>query len=101
MERDVFSLKDFVVDYVKKVAFIVNKPLILSKKEFDLLEFLVRNKNRVVSRVSLLEYVWNYNSSISSRTIDVHIYYLKKKMGDRYGRFIRSISKVGYIFVID
>jgi DNA-binding response OmpR family regulator len=70
----------------------------LTPKEFSILEFLLYNKNRAVSRFSLAEHVWgeDFDPFTMSNYIDVHIKNLRQKMGDAGAR-IRTIRGVGYI----
>ena len=67
----------------------------LTLKEYALLELLMKNKDRVFSRDTLLREVWGYDFSGESRTVDVHIRTLRAKLGD-CGGIIRTIRGVGY-----
>jgi DNA-binding response OmpR family regulator len=71
----------------------------LTPKEFSILEFLLYNKNRAVSRFSLAEHVWgdDFDPFTMSNYIDVHIKNLRHKIGDAEGDIIRTIRGVGYI----
>lgn len=71
----------------------------LTPKEFSILEFLLYNKNRAVSRFSLAEHVWgdDFDPFTMSNYIDVHIKNLRRKLGDSAGRIVRTIRGVGYI----
>lgn len=66
----------------------------LKPKEFELLAVLVRNKNIAVSRENLLKMVWGMDYLGETRTVDVHIGQLRKKLG--LGNYIKTISKMGY-----
>jgi len=57
-------------------------PITLNSKEYCLLEYLALHKNRVLSRDELLDEVWGYETSASTRTVDVHIARLRKKLGE-------------------
>jgi DNA-binding response OmpR family regulator len=70
----------------------------LTRREFELLHFLVQNKNRVVSRDRLLERVWGYDRSIETRSVDVHVGRLRSKLGT-VGRQIETVVGLGYRFV--
>lgn len=76
-------------------------PVGLSGKELELLRFLVHRRGKVVSREELLEGVWEYQPGVSSRTIDVHVAWLRHKLEDnpRDPRYIRTVRGVGYRFV--
>jgi len=73
-------------------------PLQLSRREFELLRYLVGHKNRVVSRDRLLEDVWGYNTSVETRSVDVHIGRLRTKLGVA-ARHIETVIGLGYRFV--
>jgi len=70
----------------------------LTRREFELLRYLVLNKNRVVSRDRLLERVWGYDRSVETRSVDVHVGRLRNKLGDA-GRQIETVIGLGYRFV--
>ena len=70
----------------------------LTRREFELLRYLVQNKNRVVSRDRLLERVWGYERSVETRSVDVHVGRLRGKLGDA-GRQIETVVGLGYRFI--
>ena len=70
----------------------------LTRREFELLQYLVANRNRVVSRDRLLERVWGYESPVETRSVDVHIGRLRGKLG-RAGHQIETVVGLGYRFV--
>jgi two-component system, OmpR family, alkaline phosphatase synthesis response regulator PhoP len=70
----------------------------LTRREFDLLRFLVENKNRVLSRDRLLERVWGYNRNVETRSVDVHVGRLRAKLGTA-GDQIETVVGLGYRFV--
>jgi DNA-binding response OmpR family regulator len=74
------------------------QPVRLTRREFDLLRFLVENRNRVLSRDRLLERVWGYDQSIETRSVDVHVGRLRSKLGSA-GRQIETVVGMGYRFV--
>jgi DNA-binding response OmpR family regulator len=73
------------------------KPVHLTRREFELLRFLVRNKSRVVSRDRLLEKVWGYDQSVETRSVDVHIGRLRSKLRTA-GNQIETVIGLGYRF---
>ena len=73
-------------------------PIRLTRREFELLRFLIRNRNRVVSRDRLLERVWGLTHAIDTRSVDVHIARLRAKLG-LAGRQIETLIGLGYRFV--
>ncbi|MDD4565388.1 MAG: response regulator transcription factor [Eubacteriales bacterium] len=73
-------------------------PVDLTKKEFDLLAYLMQNKGLVMSRDRLLDSVWGYNFVGETNAIDVYIRYLRAKIEEPFGeKFIQTIRGVGYI----
>jgi two-component system alkaline phosphatase synthesis response regulator PhoP len=70
----------------------------LTKREFELLRFLVENRNRVISRDRLLERVWGFERQVETRSVDVHVGRLRGKLGHA-GRHIETVIGMGYRFV--
>ncbi len=71
----------------------------LSKTEYDLCLYLMQNRNKVLTREQILEYVWGFDYYGETRVVDVYIRYLREKIDDRFGKhYIRTIRGVGYIF---
>lgn len=70
----------------------------LTRREFELLRFLVENRNRVLSRDRLLERVWGYERFIETRSVDVHVGRLRAKLGAA-GQQIETVVGLGYRFV--
>jgi two-component system alkaline phosphatase synthesis response regulator PhoP len=79
-------------------AFVDGHPVSLTLKEFELLEMLARNRGRVLKRDYLLQALWGFDSSASTRVLDVHISKLREKLGDdsTAPRFIKTVRGVGY-----
>lgn len=73
-------------------------PVRLTRREFELLQYLVHNKNRVVSRDRLLERVWGYERLVETRSVDVHVGRLRNKLRTA-GRQIETVVGLGYRFV--
>ena len=70
----------------------------LTRREFELLRFLVENRNRVISRDKLLERVWGWDDSVETRSVDVHIGRLRSKLGIA-ARQIETVIGLGYRFI--
>jgi two-component system alkaline phosphatase synthesis response regulator PhoP len=87
---------DFEQGDVKKGGVAVS----LAAKELDLLRYLVNHRGKVVSREELLEGVWEYQPGVSSRTIDVHVAWLRQKLEDNPAnpKHIHTVRGVGYRF---
>lgn len=73
------------------------KKLKLTKKEFELLAYLVRNKNIVLSRSRIVEEVWGYDYIGDTNIVDVYIRYLRSKLGPNGRNYIRTVRGVGYV----
>jgi DNA-binding response OmpR family regulator len=88
------------LDPAARIATLEGQELELSRKEFDLLAELMRNAGRVVSREDLMSKVWDVNWFGSTKTLDVHIGWLRRKLGDDPGqpRFIETVRGVGFRF---
>ncbi|TNE53566.1 MAG: response regulator transcription factor [Bacteroidetes bacterium] len=86
------------IDRDRFLVFVKGKQLVLPKKEFELLEFLMTRPGRVFSRDEIMREVWGKNVVVGERTVDVHIRKLREKLGDDY---IRTVKGVGYTFSAD
>jgi DNA-binding response OmpR family regulator len=96
----VLQVLDLQLDTVSRKVTKGGKPVELTPREFSILEFLLYNKNRAVSRFSLAEHVWgdDFDPFNMSNFMDVHIKNLRHKIGDSgHGKIIRTIRGVGYI----
>jgi DNA-binding response OmpR family regulator len=88
------------VDPGERQAYLDGQPLALTRKEFDLLAYLAARPGRVVSRRELLEEVWRQPSIGEDQTIDVHLYWLRRKLGESAAepRFLHTVRGVGIRF---
>lgn len=75
-----------------------NEPVVLPKKEFELLFFLMQNEGKVFTRESILGKIWGEDITVIERTVDVHIRKIREKIGENY---IKTLKGVGYMFVVD
>lgn len=74
-----------------------NKDIILTNKEFSLLEFLMRNKNQPISKEQIITHVWNWDSDILPNNIEVYISYLRDKVDKPFSKkLIKTVRGVGY-----
>lgn len=93
-----FTLADLCVNISTRQVFRNNDEIVLSAKEFDILEYLIRNKGVVLSREKIESHIWNFDYSGASNVIDVYIRYLRKKIDDPYDKkLIHTIRGVGYV----
>ncbi|MCR5154076.1 MAG: response regulator transcription factor [Lachnospiraceae bacterium] len=87
-----------LVDTASREVSYDGEEIILTKKEFDLLECLLRNKNVALSRDKLLSDVWDYDYMGDTNVVDVYVRYLRQKIDDKYGlRMIDTVRGVGYM----
>jgi DNA-binding response OmpR family regulator len=99
-EAEVLSAGDLQVDLARREALRRGQALVLKPKEFDLLVFLLRNRGRAFTREQLLDQVWGYDFAGDTRTVDVHVSWLRQKIEDEPAKPTRLITMrgVGYRF---
>lgn len=83
------------LDKIARKVFIDDNEIELTYKEFELLAYLIQNKGIVLSRDKIMEEIWGFDFEGESRTVDVHIAFLRQKLGS-YGGLIKTIRNVGY-----
>lgn len=100
IETDFFQFGALKVYPDRFEAFLGEESLEFTPKEFELLVYLLENKNRVLTRDQLLSAVWNYDFAGDTRIVDVHISHLRDKIEDnsRKPKFIKTIRGIGYKF---
>jgi DNA-binding response OmpR family regulator len=94
----VYHGEHLVADFEAVNISVDGTPVRLTRREFELLRYLVENRNRVLSRDRLLERVWGYDRVIETRSVDVHVGRLRSKLGAA-GRQIETVVGLGYRFV--
>jgi DNA-binding response OmpR family regulator len=95
-EAEVLRDEPLLIDPSSRKVFVDGAEVSLTRKEFDLLSYLVRSKGRVMSRERLLERVWGYRDPGETRTVDVHIRKLRMKLGPVVQERIETVVGVGY-----
>ena len=96
-EPDQLQTADLVLDLRRRRAVRDGRTIDLSPKEFALLEFLMRNQGRVVTRTQILDHVWGYDYSPDSNLVDVYVTYLRRKVDRGHGqKLIRTVRGAGY-----
>jgi DNA-binding response OmpR family regulator len=96
-EPDQIRYGDLALDLRRRRAERAGKVIELSPKEFSLLEFLLRNEGRVVTRSQILDHVWGYDFSPDSNLVDVYVTYLRRKIDRGHERrLIRTVRGAGY-----
>jgi len=86
------------VDFDREVAELDSARMSLTRKEYDLLALLVRHAGQIIPRDVLLQRVWGYGSEIRTRTLDVHVRRLRRKLGAYAEQYIETIFGIGYRF---
>ncbi len=95
---NILRLGDLVLDPDTREVYRGNYPIDLTAKEFDLLEYLMRNPQRVITRDQILEQVWQYEYIGNSNIIEVYIRYLRRKLEEYHQeRLIHTVRGVGYM----
>ncbi|MGC1515601.1 MAG: response regulator transcription factor [Maribacter sp.] len=99
--NELLVFNEIKVDTRSKVAFIENKPMPLTKKEFDLLLFFITNKGRILSKEIIAEHLWGDDSDMLDNFdfIYVHINNLRKKLTDAGAKYIKTAYGSGYKFI--
>ncbi len=96
-KRDVFKAEGLTIDFTGRVVTVDGVRAELSPKEYDLLFYMVNNKNIALTREQLITNVWGYDFYGDDRTLDTHIKLLRRSLGP-YSKFIVTLRGVGYRF---
>ena len=97
-DNDVLSAHGLVLDIKRHTVAINSEPVELTKREFDLLHYMLKNKGIVVTREMLLENVWEYDFDGGTNAVDVYIRFLRGKIDEVFGiKLIHTVRGVGYV----
>ena len=97
-ESKIIQVADLKLDLEKKQVSRANKNIELTKKEYELLEYLMKNNGIVISREKIIESVWNYDFVGDTKIVDVFIRYLRSKIDDGYDKkLINTVRGFGYV----
>lgn len=94
---EVFTIDGLVVDFTARLVYVDGQKVDLTPKEYDLLFYLVRNRNIALSREKLITEVWGYDFFGGDRTLDTHVKLLRKSLGP-YASHLVTLRGVGYRF---
>ena len=98
MNGDSYRVGDLVLYPHTYEVEVAGEPVQLTRREYDLLEFLMRNKRTVLTRDQILEQVWGYDYTGDTNVVDVYIRYLRAKLDDRFQKkYIHTVRGVGYV----
>lgn len=98
VQSDILAVGDLLLDMKRRKVFKDGQEVVLSLKEFGILEYFMRHPNQVVERDRLLDHVWDFEFSSFSNVVDVHLHMLRKKLGIKSE--LETIRGVGYRFNI-
>ncbi|MEZ0536379.1 response regulator transcription factor [Caldicellulosiruptoraceae bacterium PP1] len=94
----VIKIMDLVIDLNTRTVMRSGKLIELTSKEYAVLEYLAKNKGRVLTRSQIAEHIWNYDFEGSSNIVDVYIRYLRRKIDDEFdNKLIQTVRGTGYI----
>lgn len=97
-DAGVLSASGLLLDTARRTVTVLGKPIDLTKREFDLLHFLLKNKGMVISRETLLENVWGFDFSGDTNAVDVYVRFLRGKIDGVFGmKLIHTVRGVGYV----
>jgi two-component system alkaline phosphatase synthesis response regulator PhoP len=98
--RAPLSVRDLTIDVRAAEVRKGGRPVDLSPREFHLLRYFVDHRGATLSRSELLQHVWGYDADVSTRTVDVHVAWLRRKLEDdpRHPRLITTVHGMGYRF---
>lgn len=98
VKTNVYSYSDLAMDIATRRVWRQERELNLSAKEFDILEYLLRNRELVLSREKIENHVWNFDYAGGTNVVDVYIRYLRKKIDDPFEkRLIHTVRGAGYV----
>lgn len=96
--NDYLSFENLQLDRKEKTALRAGKRIALTATEYRLLEYLLQNKKRVLSRMDILEQVWGIDFNMNTKVVDVYVNYLRKKIDNGYEpKLIHTVIGMGYI----
>ena len=99
---NVVTIANLKVDLDAKTVFRDDLLIKLSGREYSILEYLIRNKGKILSRERIEDHIWNYDYEGGTNVIDVYIRYLRKKIDDNYTpKLIHTIRGLGYVLRVD
>ena len=99
---NIFTLSNLTVNCNSHEVFRDNTSIKLSTREFTILEYMIRNKEKVLSREKIEQHIWDYNYEGGTNVVDVYIRYLRKKIDDNFSpKLIHTIRGIEYILKVE
>ena len=97
-ERTLLRAKSLTMDTERHEVMVDGQTVELTRREFDLLRYLLENKEKVITRESLLDHVWGFDFVGETNAVDVYIRFLRAKLDERFGvKLIHTVRGVGYV----
>ena len=97
-ERDLLTAGPLAMDVERHEVTVDGRAVELTRREFDLLHYLLENKGKVISRESLLDHVWGFDFVGETNAVDVYIRFLRSKIDEAFGvKLIHTVRGVGYV----
>jgi heavy metal response regulator len=102
VKHTILQIADVSLDPVNRTVYKGVEKIDLTAKEFALLEYFMRNPNRVLTRTTIAEHVWDYDFDSTTNIIDVYVNYIRKKIDTgRQQKLIHTVRGVGYVLKVD
>ncbi len=99
---NIFKIANLTVDCNSHSVFRDNTSIKLSTREFTILEYMIRNKNRVLSREKIEEHIWDYDYEGGTNIVDVYIRYLRRKIDNNFTpKLIHTVRGIGYVLKVE
>lgn len=95
-DDEILRVGDVELNLPRRSVHRAGKPVHLAPKEFFLLEYLLRNRGRVMTRQAILEHVWDMNADLFTNTVETHVVNIRRKL-KKDKNFIRTVSGTGYV----
>ena len=97
-KNTILSVGDLEMDTITREVKRGAKAIELTSKEYSILEYFLRNKNRVLTKSQIAEHVWNYDFEYNSNIVEVYVRYLRRKMDEEFeNKLIHTIRGGGYV----
>ena len=93
-----YSDEHLAMDFTQQAVLLDSERMTLTRREYELLALLVRHAGEIIPRDALLMQVWGYGAEIRTRTLDVHVRRLRKKLGGYADQYIETVFGIGYRF---
>lgn len=97
LKEQVFQVGDLLLNATTLQVYVGRKLVLLSPRQYGILELLMRNRGQIITKQMFLEHVWNMDANPFSAAIDTHLWKLRKRLGKRASKLIRTVPGRGYV----